>query len=114
MPLPKPNAHSQETGSSNRVSPDLIRPKSLICHFSPCRFIAASDLPGATPRSGEIGSLAWVIGQDTLTLPLGAGNFSKGHFSGRMPRKMPHWNSPLPEEIGRGDGVNECVTRLKI
>ncbi|MBP8060078.1 MAG: hypothetical protein KA314_29930, partial [Chloroflexi bacterium] len=30
------------------------------------------------------------------------------------PRKMPHWNSPLPVGIGRGDGVNECVTRLKI
>ncbi len=34
-----------------------------------------------------------------------------GHFSGHSPRKMPHWNSPLPVGIGRGDGVNECVTR---
>ncbi len=49
-----------------------------------------------------------------LTPPPGAGNFSKGHFSGHSPQKMPHWNSPLPSGIGRGDGVNEGITRLKI
>src|SRR5690606_15607861 len=44
-----------------------------------------------------------------LTPPSGAGNFSNGHFSGHSPRKMPHWNAPLPAGIDRGDGVNRTL-----